>query len=101
MRNGWILGVALLTGAAPPVSLPSSKLLRDVPEARVLCVYQRGAAQKSWGFQPARGDVIHVFLEPFTPSSEHEGLRAARDYSEQIILHLQAMEERFFRDRET
>lgn len=77
------------------------QLLRDVPEARVLCVYQRGVAQKSWGFQPARGDVIHVFLEPFTPSSEHEGLRAARDYSEQIILHLQAMEERFFRDRET
>ena len=75
------------------------RILRDVPDARVLCVYLRGERQDTWGFQPSRGDVMHIELELLEPKSEHKGLRAARDLSQQVIEQLKRMEDRYFAER--
>jgi 1-acyl-sn-glycerol-3-phosphate acyltransferase len=72
------------------------RILRDVPEAVVVCVYQRGDRQHSWGFQPVRRDEIHVDLELLAPASSARGLRAARDLSRQVIERIRLMEERYF-----
>lgn len=89
------------TGRVEPekVAYGVGRLLRDVPEALVLCVYQRGARQETWGFQPAWGDRIHVELETLEPKATTEGLRATRELSRQIILRLKAMEDRYFEQR--
>ena len=72
------------------------QILRDVPDALVVCVYQRGERQETWGFQPARGDRIHVEIETLEPRTENKGLRASRDLSRQIIGKLKEMEDRYF-----
>ncbi|MCK6536442.1 MAG: 1-acyl-sn-glycerol-3-phosphate acyltransferase [Polyangiaceae bacterium] len=76
------------------------RILKDVPDARVLCVYLRGDRQDSWGFQPPRGDRIHVDLELIEPKTEHRGLRASRDLSRQVIEQLKRMEDRYFAERQ-
>lgn len=75
------------------------RILRDVPDARVLCVYLRGDQQETWGFQPPRGDLIHIDLELLEPRTEHKGLRAARELSQQVIEQLKRMEDRYFAQR--
>lgn len=75
------------------------QILRDVPNALVVCVYQRGDRQDTWGFQPVRGDRIHVELETLEPKTTNRGLRAARDLSRQIIGKLKEMEDRYFASR--
>jgi 1-acyl-sn-glycerol-3-phosphate acyltransferase len=75
------------------------RILRDVPDALVVCVYQRGERQETWGFQPERGDELHVELEVLEPKTEHRGLRASRDLSLQVIGRIKAMEERYFAGR--
>jgi hypothetical protein len=65
-----------------------------VPDAVVVCVYQRGDRQRTWGFQPARHDAIHVELELLAPSTSYRGLRASRDLSRQVIDRIRTMEDR-------
>jgi 1-acyl-sn-glycerol-3-phosphate acyltransferase len=86
------------TGRVNPEQLAYGigRILRDVPEAAVVCVYLRGDRQQSWGFQPARGDAIHVDLELLVPATSFRGLRAARDLSRQVLDRIQQMEERYF-----
>ncbi|GMV12152.1 MAG: hypothetical protein AMXMBFR56_03760 [Polyangiaceae bacterium] len=76
------------------------RLLKDVPDALVVCVYQRGERQESWGFQPARGDRIHVDFELCEPKTSFRGLRASRDLSRQVIDRIKAMEDRYFAEQE-
>lgn len=75
------------------------QILRDVPNALVVCVYQRGDHQDTWGFQPAWGDRIHVEVETLEPKTTNRGLRGARDLSRQIIGKLKEMEDRYFETR--
>lgn len=72
------------------------RLLKDVPGALVVCVYQRGDRQSTWGFQPARGDEIYVDFEVCEPKTELGGLRATRDLSRQVIERIKQMEDRYF-----
>jgi 1-acyl-sn-glycerol-3-phosphate acyltransferase len=86
---------------AAQVGYGVGRILSDVPGALVVCVYQRGARQETWGFQPARGDVIQVELEALEPSTAARGLRASRDLSRQVIDRIKAMEDRYFAGRES
>jgi 1-acyl-sn-glycerol-3-phosphate acyltransferase len=91
------------TGRIEPkqVAYGVGQILRDVPDALVICVYQRGEQQVTWGFQPVRGDEIHVELETLETKTESSGRRASRDLSRQIIDKLKAMEDRYFASRAT
>lgn len=84
---------------ADQVGYGVGRILADVPHALVVCVYQRGARQDTWGFQPARGDVVHLELEVLEPTTEARGLRAARDLSRQVIGRIKEMEDRYFSRR--
>ena len=89
------------TGRVEPgeVTYGVGQVLRDVPDALVVCAYVRGDRQKTWGQLPARGDEIEVDLEPLEPRTSADGLRASRDLSRQIILKLKEMEDRHFSRR--
>jgi 1-acyl-sn-glycerol-3-phosphate acyltransferase len=89
------------TGRVEPaqVAYGVGQILRDVPDALVVCVYLRGDRQETWGEKPARGDAIEVDIEPLEPKSSASGMRASRDISRQIILKLKEMEERYFARR--
>lgn len=76
------------------------RILRQVPDALVVCVYQRGERQETFGFQPARGDELHVDFELLEPKTSASGLRASRDLSRQVIERIRDMEERYFADME-
>jgi 1-acyl-sn-glycerol-3-phosphate acyltransferase len=86
------------TGRVEPeqVAYGIGRILRDAPDTVVLCVYLRGDRQRTWGFQPVRGDRIHVDLELLVPATSHTGLRASRDLSRQVIERIRQMEERYF-----
>jgi hypothetical protein len=47
---------------------------------------------------PPAGDTIHAEVQVVEPETPHQGRRAARDISQQVIGVLAQMEERFFTD---
>jgi 1-acyl-sn-glycerol-3-phosphate acyltransferase len=89
------------TGRIEPaeVAYGVGQMLRDVPDALVVCVYLRGDRQETWGDKPARGDAIEVDIETLEPKTSAKGMRASRDISRQIILKLKEMEDRYFARR--
>ncbi len=76
------------------------RIVGAVPGCRVLCVYQRGRLQETWGDLPARGDVLDVSLACIEPKSEFRGVRRSRDIAEQIVRQLSRMEEDHFDARQ-
>lgn len=89
------------TGRIEPaeVAYGVGQLLRDVPDALVVCAYLRGDGQETWGPQPAKGDTLEVDLETLEPRTSARGLRASRDLSRQIIAKLKEMEDGYFARR--
>jgi len=72
------------------------RIVKSVPDCRVLCVYLRGEAQQGYSDLPARGDRIHVSLAMLEPKSDHAGLRGSRDVARQIAARLAEMEQDHF-----
>lgn len=70
------------------------RIVGSLPSCRVLCVYLRGRAQRTWGRSPARGDRIHVDIECIEPKSDYRGVRRSRDFARQIVAQLARMERR-------
>lgn len=68
------------------------RLLRSVPECRVLCVHLRGIGQETWGDLPRRGETFRVSLSTPEPKTEHGGLRGAVDLSQQVLRELARLE---------
>jgi hypothetical protein len=71
-------------------------ILQESPQAKVVCVFFRGDAQKDFSALPHRGDRFHIALRPLAPRSENTGLRGARDLSTQIVHTLADMEREYF-----
>ncbi len=71
-------------------------ILQQNPQARVLCVFFRGAKQKDFSNLPARSDEFYIDMRVMKPTSSHAGLRGARDISTKIIHELAAMENTYF-----
>lgn len=89
------------TGRVQPESAAHGvgRVIASVRDCRALCVYLRGDRQHSWSRVPARGDSFYVDFEVIEPRSEHSGIRRSRDLAQQVVSHLQRMEERYFARR--
>ena len=68
------------------------RLVKEVEGCRVLCVYLRGDAQRTWSNLPARGDTFTIATRVVEPRTELRGLRASRDLATQVVRHLVEME---------
>jgi 1-acyl-sn-glycerol-3-phosphate acyltransferase len=70
------------------------RLLRALPECRVLCVHLRGEAQGGFSDFPKRGERFRVAFSCFEPKTEQRGLRACVDLSSQVLAELARLERR-------
>lgn len=75
------------------------RLVKDVEGCRVLCVYLRGDAQRTWSNLPAAGDTFTMVTRFVEPRTELRGPRASRDLATQIVRHLAEMEGEYFAAR--
>jgi hypothetical protein len=72
------------------------RLIKEVDGCRVLCVYARGDAQRTWSNLPARGETFTIALRVVEPRTELRGPRGSRDLATQVVRHLQDMERDYF-----
>jgi 1-acyl-sn-glycerol-3-phosphate acyltransferase len=72
------------------------RLVASVPGCRVLCVYLRGRHQDLPSDLAVSGESFVVRSELLEPRTIHQGMRAARDVSQQIIAKLRRLEEEHF-----
>lgn len=76
------------------------RIVRKVPDCRVLCVYLRGHRQESYSVAPARGDRLYVSIAFVEAKTDHAGLRGSRDVARQIVARLMEMEREYFDGRQ-
>lgn len=74
------------------------KLLAELPQTKVICVYMRGDGQEEYSFIPQKYEVFSVKMRAVYPQSKHKGLRAHRDLSYQIMNTLKEMEDEYFEE---
>ena len=72
------------------------RLVKGVENCKVVCIYLRGAHQKSYGSIPRRGERFYLDLALIKPKSIYTGLRATRDIASQIVHKLEQMEKAYF-----
>lgn len=72
------------------------RVVKNVPDCRVLCVYLRGDAQQTFSDLPARGDLVRARMAWFEPKTDHPGLRGSRDIARQILTRLAELEREHF-----
>jgi hypothetical protein len=75
------------------------RLIKEVRDCRVLCVYLRGDAQSTWSNLPAAGDTFTIATRLVEPRSSLRGLRASRDLAAQVVGHLADMERAYWAGR--
>jgi hypothetical protein len=72
------------------------RLLRAIPDCRIMAVYLRGDGQKTWSGFPRFGEIFSINVEECRPETRLTGLRAQRDCAEQIVRQLSKMETDYF-----
>jgi len=72
------------------------RLVNQVKDCNVLCVYLRGHTQENYSEIPPRGSQFYLNMELIKPKSEHSGLKATKDVANQIIEKLVHMEQNYF-----
>ena len=75
------------------------RLIKELGDCRVLCVYLRGDQQHSWSHVPAVGDTFTVATRLVEPRTDHRGMRASRDLASQLLDHLAEMEQAYLEGR--
>ena len=75
------------------------RLIKELGDCRVLCVYLRGDRQDSWSHVPAAGDTFTVATRLVEPRSDLRGVRASRDLASQVLDHLAEMEQAYLAGR--
>lgn len=104
-QGEWILifpeGGRSRTGMVDPevATYTVGELFLATPNARLLCVYARGEAQKTWGALPKRGDVFHLYATLVAAPEAlalGTGRRAAREVAQTITSTLVALEQKWF-----
>ena len=76
------------------------RIVRSVPDCRVLCVYLRGDRQREYSALPARGDRVRFRLSLVEPKSDFGGLRGSREVARQIVTRLAEMEQEHLHARQ-
>jgi hypothetical protein len=84
---------------AESVAQGVGRLIQELGDCRVLCVYLRGDAQRTWSNLPARGDTFTITTRLVEPRTALRGVRASRDLVSQIVGHLAEMERAYWADR--
>ncbi|MDH3684979.1 MAG: 1-acyl-sn-glycerol-3-phosphate acyltransferase [Myxococcales bacterium] len=72
------------------------RVVKAIPECRVLCVYLRGEKQENWSALPVRGDRFRGAIAMVEPKSDRSGLRASLEISRQIVAKLADLERDHF-----
>ncbi len=75
------------------------RLIQELGDCRVLCVYLRGDAQDSWSNLPARGDTFTIATRLVEPRTALRGVRASRDLVTQVVGQLAEMEREYLAGR--
>jgi hypothetical protein len=75
------------------------RLIKEVEGCRVLCVYLRGDAQRTWSKLPAAGDTFTIATRLVEPRTDLRGLRASRDLARQVLDQLADMERAYRAER--
>jgi hypothetical protein len=68
------------------------RIVRALPDCRVLCIYLRGDHQTTYSDLPAKGDHLRARLRLVGPKTDHRGLRASLDIARQITQVLADLE---------
>jgi hypothetical protein len=72
------------------------RIVRGLPDARVVCVYLRGERQATWSDVPVRGERFRVRVADLEPKSARSGLRGSLEVSQQVLGKLAEMEQEHF-----
>lgn len=75
------------------------RLLHDVPDCRVLCVYLRGDRQEHYTAIPPVGSRFTLDCEVIEPRTDEKGMRGERDLAMQVGQKIKEMETRWFAAR--
>lgn len=75
------------------------RLVHELGDCRVLCVYLRGDAQQTYSTVPARGDTFTMATRLVEPRSQLRGVRGSRDLALQVLEQLVQMEREHFEAR--
>jgi 1-acyl-sn-glycerol-3-phosphate acyltransferase len=75
------------------------RLVHELGDCRVLCVYLRGDAQRTYSTVPARGDTFTMATRLVEPRTALRGVRASRDLAMQVLDQLVDMEREYFETR--
>jgi hypothetical protein len=75
------------------------RLIKELGDCRVLCVYLRGEKQDSWSHVPAVGDTFSVATRVVEPKTDLRGVRGSRELASQVLDHLVEMEQAWLADR--
>lgn len=69
------------------------RLIKELGDCRVLCVYVRGDQQKSWSNMPTSGDTFSFTTRVIEPQTNLRGMRGSREVASQVLAQLVEMEE--------
>jgi hypothetical protein len=73
------------------------RFIKDFENCKVMCIYLRGDGQHTYSLMPRFGERFTVYMEVLQLQlTKESGLRAQRNYAEQIIKQLAIMEEGYF-----
>jgi 1-acyl-sn-glycerol-3-phosphate acyltransferase len=75
------------------------KIIQNVPECRVLCVYIRGDKQESYSNYPLKKSHFYMSMNLLTPKSELPGREGCSEIVEQIAMVIKNQEEKYFNTR--
>lgn len=81
-------------------ALGTGRLIKGLPDARVLCVYLRGDHQEHYSNMPVHAESFYCATSWLEPHTEHEGLRGSVEISAQIMRRIQEMEGHYFDGRQ-
>jgi 1-acyl-sn-glycerol-3-phosphate acyltransferase len=89
------------TGRLDPERLAQGvgRLVKGIPDCRVLCVYLRGDGQDGRSVLPPAGQRFDLDLDLIAPRSEKRGVRGTREVVLQIMNRLAEMEKRYYARR--
>jgi len=73
------------------------RLVCNIPDCRVMCIYLRGDGQKKYSNFPRYVETFTMRAEECRPKTELKGLRAQRDCATQIVERLSQMEKDYFK----
>lgn len=72
------------------------RIMRDLPETQVLCVYLRSDRQHSYSALPPKGSTFDLEYSVIHPQTQEKGMRAERDLAIQVGEEILRLEERYF-----